>query len=377
MRILHVITTLDRGGAENHLVELATAQKSLGHDVDIAYLQGSGFWCSSLAFFDIASHPLKGSSKKAIDFFISVIKLRHLIIRKKPDVVHAHLPPAEIVAYLSLCNLLSGINFVVSKHVDSSFFSGSNKKQESILGRIVGSLIIGRTSSVICISRSVLDYVIVNYSRKALLSKACLIYYGIDKSPFQWAALSSAKTRHESDIITIGTAARFVPQKALDILLQSFAIAMRETERIMRIRIAGDGPQKGFLQELAIRLGISHMIEWCGKINDMPAFMASLDIFILTSKYEGLGLVLLEAMAAGVPVVASNTSAIPEIVINGKTGILCDPGDCHSFSKAVLRLALNKDLRLQMGQEGCKRASEVFSVNNMLSATMNAYSSRA
>lgn len=373
MIILHVITTLDSGGAENHLLDLVKLQSSLGHSVSIAYLQGKGELVGSLCAHGIYCIPLHGSSRYFFRILRSSIKLRSHILAIGPDVVHAHMPPAEITSWLSILSIRKKVRYVISKHLDGSFFHGSIRRKESFAGAIVASLVMLRASRIIAISQSVSQYLFSSYFFLPI-SKVAIIYYGIDSMRFAMqSADSTVGEQNESSLISIGTAARLVPQKNIDILLKAFAKLHHSPNLNIRLVIAGDGPLKNELQDLSCSLGIQSSVLWLGQVAEIEAFMQSLDIFVLASRYEGLGLVLLEAMSSALPVVASNISAIPEIVVDGQTGLLCDVGMDRQFSEAIEFLATMPSIRRNMGLKGLERVNSCFSLRTMVEKTMSAY----
>ena len=126
------------------------------------------------------------------------------------------------------------------------------------------------------------------------------------------------------------------------------------------------------LKKMAEDLGIANTVKWVGFREDIGNVMNAFDIFALTSAYEGFGLVLLEAMAAGRVVVASNVSAIPEVVLNKKTGFLCPASDSEAFASAFFDLE-NEELRSQMGEAGKARVEKEFTLEKMESNTRKVY----
>jgi glycosyltransferase involved in cell wall biosynthesis len=179
----------------------------------------------------------------------------------------------------------------------------------------------------------------------------------------------------QDDLLAIGTAARLVPQKSIHVLLYAFAEFLKLSPQRSRLFIAGEGPLHDELTVLADRIGIRSAVCWLGNVEDIPCYFASLDIFVLTSAYEGLGRVLLEAMAARLPVVATKASAIPEIVIDGVTGSLCVPNDPQSFAQALVELATRPDRRIEMGEQGLERIKSMFTLHRMHAETMEIYNS--
>ena len=372
MNVLHVITSLDRGGAENHIFQLARSQRSFGDTVSVAYLQGNGYWRTSLEAIGIQTFNLRGSSQDVFQLIKGTYALFSLMRCIKPDVVHAHLPPAELTSFLALCISFSSARLIITKHLDGCFFSGSTRMRETLLGASLASMIIFRSKSVICVSKSVANYILFSYRGVGLRDKLKVVYHGINPAPFELAASNTHK-RDLDHTFVIGTAARLVPQKSLDTLLYSFRCFAQQVNTDCKLRIAGDGPLYPQLTGLAEALEISHLVEWCGHINNIPEFMASLDVFTLTSSYEGLGLVILEAMAARLPVVTSNVSAMPEIVVSEVTGILAEPGEPSSFTNAFLKLYSDRSLRSVLGNAGHHRLISQFSVDKMTKETYSAY----
>ena len=131
----------------------------------------------------------------------------------------------------------------------------------------------------------------------------------------------------------------------------------------------------GELQQLAIEVGVAERIHWLGYCADPASLLQASAIFVLASTGEAFGLVLAEAMACGVPIVGSESGAIPEIVEDGVTGFLASPRDAVSFADAMERLALDKKLRLQMGANGLTRVREKFSLGIDAENTLQIYDS--
>lgn len=142
-----------------------------------------------------------------------------------------------------------------------------------------------------------------------------------------------------------------------------------------RLLVAGDGAMLGELQQLAIELGVAERIHWLGYCADPASLLQASDIFVLASTGEAFGLVLAEAMACGVPIVGSESGAIPEIVEDGVTGFLAAPRDEVSFADAIEKLARDKNLRRQLGTNGLARVREKFSLEIDAENTLQIYES--
>ena len=128
------------------------------------------------------------------------------------------------------------------------------------------------------------------------------------------------------------------------------------------IRIAGDGLLRHSLQRDAVRLGLQDDVQFCGFVTDTAAFLADVDVFVMPSLFEGLGVAALEAMAAGRPVIATRVGGLAESIIDGVTGILVAPRDAEALAGAIAKLAAQPELAAEMGQHGRARVLEHFTL---------------
>lgn len=365
MKVLHVITTINRGGAENHLVELVRTQAQQGLVVVVAYLKGDGYWATTLREFGVRVEPLGLTRYGDLS---PILKLRVLIRSVAPDIVHAHMPPAELYTRLALLLLYPAPVMVISKHNDEPFFRGPGQ-------RAMGGWVARRAARMIAISDAVNAYARNHLNMPA--DRVTTVHYGIDPRPFEQISDSQRQdVRTEWGIPpgawVIGTVARLVPQKALHVLLNAYAQYRVQARQASRLVLVGRGPLEAELKALSSRLGLDNEIVWAGFREDIPVVMKAFDAFVLTSSYEGFGLVLLEAMAAARPVVASRVSAIPEIVQDGMTGLLCESGDHVGFGHALLRLE-EAEARVLLGNAGHDRALTHFTLERMAEATLSVY----
>ena len=176
-----------------------------------------------------------------------------------------------------------------------------------------------------------------------------IVPYGVELGRFQPAARNGA---HQSDVV-VGSVARLSQEKGLDVLLRATA-RLIDSGVPLRIVLAGDGPERARLQRLAERLGIAERVEFRGEVphERVPAVLAELDIFVLPSRAEGFGVAAVEAQAMELPVVASRVHGLPDVVEEGRTGLLVPPGDVAALAAAIGRLSADGGLRADMGRAG-------------------------
>ena len=357
LHVLHVITAIGRGGAENHLLELVRHQRASGMTVSVAYLRGTGYWRPGLENLGVEVHHL------GLGFYGDLKplrRLRRLIKGTRIDLIHAHLPPAELYCRLALFGTgRSALPLLITKHNEERF---CNAPGHRALGRWVAR----RADRVIAISEAVKRYM-AGSGLGMPAGKIETIYYGIHASAF---APDGGKTPRPE--LTIGFVGRLVPQKDIATLLRGFALFADGSVKA-RLVIVGEGSLMGELRQLADELGIASLVEWAGFREDIAAVMAGFDIFALTSLYEGLGLVLLEAMAAGVAVAATRVGAIPEVVVDGETGLLVEAGKPAKLAAAFQKLS-DSAVRCRMGEAGRRRVNERFTLQEMWDATDALYS---
>jgi glycosyltransferase involved in cell wall biosynthesis len=366
MRILHVITTFGLGGAEKHVVALANGQVRAGHTVCIAYFKGDGA-CKALLIGDIKVHIVGITNYLQV---WKVLALKKITLAAAPDVIHAHMQPAELFCRIMLLLCSRRYPLVVTAHNDGPYVDSMG-----IDLNWLRQWVAGRVSRFIAISGAVRQFLI----KKGISpSRISTVYHGIECSAFdsgdtKRAAQEREKLFGRSTSFVVGTIGRLARQKRMDILISAFASFAREAAPDSCLVVVGEGEERPSLLSLAERSGIKDRVVWMGRRSDIPEILCAIDLFALTSDYEGFGLVLIEAMAAGKPVIASRVSAIPEIVVDGETGLLVDRGDVAGFARAMRQLASDSEAMAAMGKKGQERARARFSIDRMVSETESVY----
>ena len=300
MKILHVITTLEKGGAEKQLVILSRNQANQGHEISVLPLKGNLELDKAFSFFSAQIFD----DMRNRNFLIQISILRKLLKQENFDVIHLHLPRAEIVGVLASLGLR--IVVISSRHNTEQFFPGSQRFVSTLLSRVV----LRRQSSVIAISESVRTFLLSR--REISKSKPIeVIYYGYDET------INLRKQPRElldgERLEKFVTLSRLVPQKDLKTMIQALVI-YREKFGFGQLEIYGDGPLEEELHTYVRNLGVAQYVDLSGRTSDVPKVMQKSQCFLLSSKYEGFGLVLLEAMQQGLPIICSKISTTEEVM---------------------------------------------------------------
>ncbi len=322
MKILHLITTIELGGAEKQLVVLTRQQKLMGHDVHIIPLKGKLELLDEFAAQGCVVHvntvginPLLQAAR--------IMKLQRLI---EPEVIHAHLPRAELI----LSILVTKSQKIVSKHNTEIFFPNGNK----VVSRIMSKFVEYRSNEIITISNAVKRFLIQSGELKDS-KKLHVVLYGMNQE-VRFDHEAKKKMFLEFGVPEgtkiFGTISRLAPQKDLKTQLTAFNSYLQLNPKALLV-VIGEGPLQSNLEEEAKALGCDENIILYGKTPYIAEALQIFDVFLLSSLYEGLGLVLLEAIANKVPILASNNSAIPEVLGNEFPGLFVTSNSEDLFSK--------------------------------------------
>jgi glycosyltransferase involved in cell wall biosynthesis len=208
--------------------------------------------------------------------------------------------------------------------------------------------------------------------------RIAVIHNGVDPERFRPDAgarlrLSAAFPLDPDDVV-VATVASLLPFKNVDVILEACAALLTRGVPV-RLFVAGEGPLLADLQDLSLRLGIARRVHWLGAVPDPTTLLQASDVFTLASVGEAFGNVLAEAMGCGVPVVATRSGGIQEVVEDGATGHLVPPGSPQALAEAVEALAKDRTLRQAMGARGVERVRQRFTVDRAVQETVAVYRS--
>lgn len=366
MKILHLINTLSAGGAELHLLTLCRHLKRCGVELVVACLREQVADSRSLAG-DFEREGIRVVRLKADGRFDlrSISRLASLAAKEQPDILHTHLPRADLAGACRRV-LHSSVPWVCSVH-DTHDQSWSGRWTLPLF-----NLVWRRADRVIAISHAVKDYLV---NRRAVQDEnVSVIHYGIEPERFSRCQAALKRQWALDDKLVIGTIGRLEPRKGHDSLL--YAVA--ELKKIFPeavLLIAGHDPW-GYgkeLQSLIHRLDLKKEARLVGFQSDIAAFLGAIDVFAFATHSEGFGQVVIEAMAAGKPVVASNIAPLTEIIGEGETGLLVPRDDPQAMANALAWLLAHREQAREMGKRGQERVDRHFSARKMAEETLSFY----
>ncbi len=277
--------------------------------------------------------------------------------------VHTHLIHADL--YGGLASSTIGLSRIASLHNDNPF------RRSSLLRPLI------RWNRrlfhhLICISHHLAQF--AKEVEGVPKERISVVHYGFQpkRPPSSEPNLRSLLHLPEGRPI-VGMVARLTTQKGHSTLLREMSKLIQQSNVLPHLVLVGDGALRSSLEALASQLKLNSHVSFLGYRPDAPQLIYDFDIFVHPSRWEGFGLVFLEAMAAEVPIVATRASAIPEIVEDGETGLLVPVDDGDALSDALSLLLTDTPLRKRMGLAGRRRLEEHFSVQKMAEETAKIY----
>lgn len=362
MRILLVITGLGMGGAEKVVTSLADAMTAKGHDVRIAYMTGDALVLPTHANVQVVSLGMVNKT----DVVVALFKLRKLINDFQPDVVHSHMLHANIMA--RLVRLLTPVQRLIT----TAHNINEGGRWHMLAYRL--------TDALSDISTNVSAEAVAAFVQaKAVRQERMLaLHNGIDTDNFIFCAEARMRVRQALQIKENGklilAVGRLHEQKDYPNLLHAFAqLPVSAVNGVPhQLCIAGQGPLRASLEALTVKLDITDRVRFLGIRQDVAALMSAADVFVLSSAFEGFGLVVAEAMACERVVVATDCGGVREVV--GEAGYLVKPKDAKVLALALLTaLQLTADESSALGRSARQRVIDHYSLDSVIDKWLQLY----
>ena len=322
MEICHLITTISRGGAENQLLILVRKQIEAGNNVTIFPLKGKLDLMKD--FISIGAYVNTSFHKK--NYFFQIYKLFDIKF-KNFDVMHMHLPQAELLSFW-----VQHRNKIITRHFGSSFFPG----KPVLISRFLSRMATKSAKNVIAISSFVSEY-LTNSGEVKNVSKIIIIPYGFDADEFTNELENKLIANNNKKVF--GTLSRLSPEKDLKTLILGFHAYIKNSNIDAILKIYGEGKLKKELQELINKLDLSENVELMGKTDYPAKSLNEFDVFVLTSLFEGFGMVLLEAMALSKPIICSRIGTAEEVMLDNGVAVYFKVSDYLDLADKMINLS--------------------------------------
>jgi glycosyltransferase involved in cell wall biosynthesis len=360
-RVLHVIDHLGSGGAQEAVCQLVKYVNPERFQPEVVALHGFGHYWEVLRSWGVPVHTLipHGSAEAAIPLIF--LRLFCLLARNRYDVVHTHLIGANVLAAPLAALYQVPVRFTHDQTHD-------DVREYSFLYRWLDTLANRLNHRVIAVSSSIRTFLCRKEGIPA--DKISVIYNSVDLLRFSPKSDPKARTEARqrlglpADALLVGGVGRLRYQKNFALFLEVAAEVCARLPQALFL-IAGEGPERTKLEEMSQKLGIASRVRFLGFVKDMPEFYQSLDLLLLTSHFEGTPLTVLEAMAMGVPVVASQVDGVEEVLEDGRDGFLAPPGNRKAFVEKVCRVLQDRSLRQKLSQVGQEKVGRHFSAEAM------------
>jgi glycosyltransferase involved in cell wall biosynthesis len=359
VKVLHLHKITGVSGSERHLLTLLPALRERGVDARMLSLGVDG---SDAPRFYAALDELGIPNTVVRCGLDASPRLARDVVRavraERPDLLHTHLVHADV--YGSIASRLTGTPFVSTRHNDDRYLLGPFRHVDRLFARGAGRIV------------AISDAVRVFLERAGLpREKLVTVHYGLDELPAARSEPSPEEAGVPAGVPLVLAVGRLIEQKDHATLLRAFA-RVRAEHGEARLAILGAGPLEAETRALAAGLGLSGALSLPGRA-EIRDWLARADVFAHSSRWEGFGIVLLEAMLAGLPIVATRVSAVPEVVVDGETGLLVEAGDDAALGAALASLLREPARARALGEAGLARARSEFSVAAMTGRTIELY----
>ena len=353
MRVAHVHRMRGIGGSERHLLALLPALAQLGVEPVFVGLDDPAWTPNDFydALAETGVEAIRLRSARDVEPSL-LLSLTGALRRLRPDVVHTHLVHADVYGALG-----SRAPLVSTKHNDDRFRTGPFRFFERMLTR--------RAASVIAITEALARFSVERVGLPR--DKVEVVHYGLDELPRAWGVNPPSAVPEQARVILAVT--RLIEQKGVDRAVRALA-AVRDEHPAAVLVVLGEGPERPRLEALARELGVADAVFLVGRVPDVAAWLQRAELLVHPARWEGFGLALLEAMLASLPIVATNVSAIPELVVDGESGLLVEP---DNLAQALGRVLRDAELAARLGREGFARARREFSRERMARRTLEIY----
>lgn len=357
MRIIHLVPNMNYGGLQKVVRLLAVCQRQAGHTVTVCCWAGASNHPEAERELELAG-VLVIYPRRTADGGMSYGKMASFQVLKRylgagnADILHVHNPFGYYLYGALAARTAGGTKIVNTIHITAMFdhprFGRKGRAKFWIAAMLTDKIV------SVCAEED-------NFLRRRFYlrgNKLSVVDNGIDLAPFL-----AVPPRRAKDEIVFGFAGRMEREKNHRVLIEAFALVRRKHSNV-RLRLLGSGQLELTLKEQVHRLGLNDVVEFCGFSHDVAGFLGGLDVYVLPSDFEALPLSLLEAIASGLPVVATKVGGVPRIVQNTDSGWTSEPDNAEALL-AAMELAIGSSDRVNRGERARHLVAEHYSVERM------------
>ncbi len=368
MHILYIITQGNEGGAQKYVLALAKHFRGIiasGTEAQTLFDNAKNLQLTCLVGRQ-ATYNLPHLKRNINPWHdvMAIFEIRELIKKVNPDIVHLNSSKAGVLGSFASMGLKTKIVFTAHGFIYNEPLSWAKKLFYLALEKIASEY----RDYIICVSDADKTSALENQLISA--NKISTIYNGINVIHFLPKAESQAILNLPTDKIIIGTIVNFYKTKGLDILIESIFLLSNEVKTKIQIIIIGSGPEFKNLKLKIKDLKLESIILTPGSIDNASLYLKALDIFVLSSRKEGFPYVILEAMQAGLPIIATSVGGVPEAL--GNAGILVNPENPKLLANEITNLITNAQKQKTLSIKAIERA-KLFTEAKMLSETQKIY----
>lgn len=368
-KVLHIITRLDKGGSPEIALSIAQRLDRDRYEVKLIsgltvepqrhikdYTEKTGVKVTFVTGLRREINPVKD--------FLAFLKLYWLIKRENPDIVHTHTSKAGILGRWAA--ELARVPIIIHMphgHVFCGYYGSLKSKFLVLLERVTAKI----TDSIITLTEiGKEEHVKYGIGRE---KQFIPIHNGIELRDYLDLKVDVAAKKRQMNLasssVVVGVFARLEPIKGHRFVLEAAALVVKDFPEL-KVLVVGSGSLRERLEEKAKKLNLTRCVDFLGTIDDIREVLPICDIVVLPSLYEGFGIVLIEAQAAGKAVVATKVGGIPEVVKDGETGILVPSRDPQAMAEAIITLLSDKERCYNIGEAGRAWVAPRFSAELMV-----------
>jgi glycosyltransferase involved in cell wall biosynthesis len=353
LKVLVVIASLEIGGAQRLVVDLINNMDRKRLSLSLALSKATGGFLPRIPS-DCNVFDLERSSWR--DFPWLILKLAWILRKERPDVVLSVLQHSNILAFLARLISRKKMPIVMSEHISAHHYLQCQPWMRRLIG-----VSYQNADCMIAVSKGVADEMITYWGLQE--ERVKMIYNPVDLDSVKSLGAEPLSMSHEMQEPIIISVGRFTRQKGYSYLLHAFAEVSVQIP--CTLVLVGDGEDRRELEQLALDLGIKDRTVFTGLDSNPYRWISRSNVFVLSSLYEGFAIVLLEALALGIPVIASDCPHGPsEILRNGRDGLLVPPSDSSALAQALLTLLKDDQLRQCLSFSGTQRVED-FSIRKI------------